>query len=146
MYVDFFLFLGANYPLQASKMQCLRKQNHRLRSQNLLNGNTPKVPSIPEQEIRQSWPETQQLLIRLREWSLTSIIVPHASSKKLGTFAMSSQTKSPTPISKSPKWKHSQGSIDTGTGNTTVVTGNTTVVDTTARVEPDFNNCSARLV
>ena len=60
--------------------------------------------------------------------------------------AMSSQTKSPTPISKSPKRKHSQGSIDTGTGNTTVVTGNTTIVDTTARVEPDFNNCSARLV
>jgi len=60
--------------------------------------------------------------------------------------AMSSQTKSPTPISKSPKRKHSQGSIDTGTGNMTLMAGNTTVVDTTARVEPDFNNCSARLV
>jgi len=63
-------------------------------------------------------------------------------SKKLGTFR---QTKSPTPISKSPKRNHSQGSIDTGTGNTTVVTGNTTVVDANARVEADFNNCSARL-
>ena len=82
---NFFLFLDANYRLQASKMLCLRKQNHRLRSQNLLNGNTPKVPSIPEQEIRQ-WPETQQLLIPVPEWSLTSIVVPHTLSKKLGTI------------------------------------------------------------